>query len=90
MKTTVEVQNLKCSGCESTIAKKLHTLDGIREISVNTNNCTVSFNYDTNDGIETVQKELTKLGYPLVNDSNNLGRKAKSYVSCAIGRMRKS
>ncbi|WP_299215412.1 heavy metal-associated domain-containing protein [uncultured Aquimarina sp.] len=90
MKTTVEIQNLKCSGCESTIAKKLHALKGVRDISVNTNDCTVSFSYDTDDGIETVQKELTRLGYPLVNDENNLGRKARSYVSCAIGRMQKS
>ncbi|WP_159092083.1 heavy metal-associated domain-containing protein [Aquimarina sp. Aq107] len=87
MKTTVEIQNLKCSGCESTIARKLHTLKGIRDVLVNTNNCTVSFNYDTSDGIETVEKELTRLGYPLVNDQNNLQRKVKSYVSCALGRI---
>ncbi|WP_378182856.1 heavy-metal-associated domain-containing protein [Aquimarina sp. SS2-1] len=90
MKTTVEIQNLKCSGCESTIAKKLHSLKGVRDISVNTDDCTVSFSYDTDEGIETVQKELTRLGYPLVNDTNNLGRKARSFVSCAIGRMQNS
>lgn len=90
MNTTVEIQNLKCSGCESTIAKKLHTLKGVRDISVNTNDCTVSFSYDTDDGVETVQKELTRLGYPLADDENNLSKKARSYVSCAIGRIRKS
>jgi len=90
MNTTVEIQNLKCSGCESTIAKKLHTLKGVRDISVNTNDCTVSFSYDTDDGVETVQKELTRLGYPLVDDENNLSKKARSYVSCAIGRIQKS
>ncbi|WP_299441467.1 heavy metal-associated domain-containing protein [uncultured Aquimarina sp.] len=90
MNTTVEIQNLKCSGCESTIAKKLHDLKGVRDISVNINDCTVSFSYDTDDGVETVQKELTRLGYPLVDDGNNLGRKARSYVSCAIGRIQKS
>ncbi|WP_298541346.1 heavy metal-associated domain-containing protein [uncultured Aquimarina sp.] len=90
MKTTVEIQNLKCSGCESTIAKKIHNLKGVKDVSVNTNDCTVSFKYDTDDGLETVQKELTKLGYPLADDENNLGKKARSYVSCAIGRIRKS
>ncbi|MBQ4819705.1 heavy-metal-associated domain-containing protein [Aquimarina sp. MMG016] len=89
MKTTVAIQNLKCSGCESTIAKKLHELSGIKDISVNTVDCTVSFRYETDDGIETVQKELTKLGYPIEGDKNSLGRKAKSYVSCAIGRLNK-
>ncbi|GAA4273399.1 heavy metal-associated domain-containing protein [Aquimarina gracilis] len=89
MKTTVTIQNLKCSGCESTIAKKLHTLKGIKNIAVNTEDCTVSFNYETEDGIETVQKELTRLGYPIHGDKNNLTTKAKSYVSCAIGRINK-
>ncbi len=87
MSTTVEIQNLRCSGCESTITKKLHTLKGIREVSVNTNTCTVSFKYETNDGIETVQKELSRLGYPLSSDTNNLKTKAKSYVSCPIPRI---
>ncbi len=89
MKTTVAIQNLKCHGCESTIAKKLHTLAGIKDIRVNTDNCTVSFSYETNDGLDTVQKELTKLGYPVEGDRNNLNTKAKSYVSCAIGRLTK-
>ncbi len=89
MRTSVAIQNLKCSGCESTIAKKLHTLKGIKNISVNTENCTVSFSYETEDGIETVQKELSRLGYPIEGDTNTLGRKAKSYVSCAIGRINK-
>ncbi len=87
MKTRVAIQNLKCGGCESTIVKKLHMLEGIKDITINTDDCTVSFSYETNDGLETVQKELSKLGYPLVGDKNDLGRKAKSYVSCAIGRL---
>ncbi|AXT62284.1 heavy-metal-associated domain-containing protein [Aquimarina sp. AD10] len=89
MKTTVAIQNLKCAGCESTIAKKLHMVQGIYNISVNTENCTVSFNYKTEDGLNTVQNELSKLGYPSVGDKNNLSTKAKSYVSCAIGRLTK-
>ena len=89
MRTTVSIQNLKCGGCQSTIVKKLHTLEGIQNIDVNTEDCTVSFNYETNDGIETVEKELSKLGYPIEGDKNTFGRIAKSYVSCAIGRIRK-
>ncbi|OED46158.1 heavy metal transporter [Flavobacteriaceae bacterium (ex Bugula neritina AB1)] len=89
MKTSVAIQNLKCSGCESSIAKKLKTLKGVQDISVNLEDCTVSFSYETNDGLETVQKELTKLGYPLKGDANSLGNKTKSYISCAIGRLNK-
>ncbi len=87
MKTSVTIQNLKCHGCESSIAKKLHQLQGIKDVSVDLNHCTVSFSYETNDGLETVQKELSKLGYPVDGDKNNLTIKAKSYVNCAIGRL---
>lgn len=87
MNTTVEIQNLKCAGCESTIAKKLYALPGITNISIDLDKCTVSFNYETDDGMDTVEKELSRLGYPQVGDTNNFGKKAKSFVSCAIGRL---
>ncbi len=90
MKTSVTVQNLKCGGCKSTIAKKLNTLEGIQDILVNLDNCTITFTYETNDGVKTVQKELTKLGYPIKGDINGIGSKTKSFISCAIGRMNKS
>ncbi|WP_344925462.1 heavy metal-associated domain-containing protein [Aquimarina addita] len=90
MKTVVSVQNLKCAGCESTIAKRLNKLKGIRDISVNLNDCTISFSYKTDNGIETVEKELTKLGYPLEGNRNKIGTKITSYLNCAIGRINKS
>lgn len=89
MKTSVVIQNLKCGGCESTIAKKLNTLEGIQNISVNLEDCTISFRYETNDGLETVQKELTKLGYPMEGTPNTMRNKATSYLSCAIGKINK-
>ena len=87
MKTTVEVQNLKCNGCASTINNKLSTIENIDTISVDVENSSVSFEYDTENTLETVKKELHKLGYPLVGEDNKLQTKAKSYVSCAIGKM---
>ncbi|MFD0863779.1 heavy-metal-associated domain-containing protein [Sungkyunkwania multivorans] len=90
MRTTVEIQNLKCGGCESTIARKLHTLKNIKDIAIDRDHCTVSFSYETNDGLETVKKELSKLGYPLSDDANSFGKKAKSFVSCALGRLAKT
>lgn len=89
MKTSVAIQNLKCGGCESTIAKKLNSLNGIKDININIDNCTVSFSYETNDGLETVEKELTKLGYPSEGEVNSFNNKAKSYISCAIGKFNK-
>ncbi|WP_025743265.1 heavy-metal-associated domain-containing protein [Aquimarina pacifica] len=89
MKTSVTIQNLKCGGCESTIAKKLHTLKGIKDVFINQEDCTISFSYKTEDGFETVQKELTKLGYPIKGNANPIGSKFKSYLSCAIGKINK-
>lgn len=87
MKTTVEIQNLKCHGCASTITNKLSKLENITEVSVDVENNLVSFEYNSDESLETAKKELYKLGYPLVGEDNKLPTKAKSYVSCAIGRM---
>jgi len=87
MKTTVQIQNLKCNGCASTIKNKLSGLDNINEVSIDVENGSVSFEYDSEATLETVKKELHKIGYPLVGENNKLPTKAKSYVSCAIGRM---
>ena len=87
MKTTVQIQNLKCNGCASTIKNKLSELDNINEVYVDVENDAVSFEYDKEDTLETVKKQLHKLGYPLAGEDNTLPTKAKSYVSCAVGRM---
>ena len=87
MKTTVQIQNLKCHGCASTITNKLSELERIKEVAVDVENDSVTFKYDSEDSLETVKKELHKLGYPLVGEDNKFPTKAKSYVSCAIGRM---
>lgn len=87
MKTTVQIQNLKCNGCASTINNKLSVLDKINDVSIDVDKSEVSFEYDSEDTLEIVKNELHKLGYPLVGEDNKLQTKAKSYVSCAIGKM---
>ena len=87
MKTTVEIQNLKCHGCASTITNKLSELKSIENVSVDVENDTVTFDYNSDETLEIAKTKLHKLGYPLVGEDNKLGTKAKSYVSCAIGRM---
>ena len=87
MKTTVQIQNLKCNGCASTINNKLTGIKNIDEVSIDVETGSVSFEYDSEETLETVKKELHKIGYPLVGEDNSLPTKAKSYVSCAIGKM---
>jgi len=87
MEKTIEIQNLKCGGCEATIQKKLSAEKGIQRVSVDVESSTVSLDYDTQATLEKVENTLTKLGYPIVGEQNSFARKAKSYVSCAVGRM---
>ena len=89
MTTTLEIQNLKCGGCAHTIISKLNNLEGIQNVSVDTNSNTVSFENELASEFESATKLLSKLGYPVNGDVNSIGKKAKSFVSCAVGRMAK-
>ncbi len=90
MKTTRYVQNLKCGGCSNTIRKNLEGIDGISGVNVNAEDSSVTFEHNSEEAFETVHKKLISLGYPLVEDENTFLSKAKSYVSCAVGRMSSS
>lgn len=87
MKSTVEIQNLKCNGCGNTIKNKLTELDNISNVEIGLEDSTVTFDHKSDEDLEFVKKVLLKIGYPLVGEDNKLQTKAKSYVSCAIGRM---
>ena len=90
MKTTLPIQNLKCGGCEATIFNKLSEITSVRNITIQQANNAVIFEHNSPNDIETVKNKLLKLGYPVVGEKNSLGNKAKSYVSCAIGRLHKA
>ncbi|WP_298239120.1 heavy-metal-associated domain-containing protein [uncultured Algibacter sp.] len=88
MKTTLEIQNLKCSGCANTITKKVSSLEGITELKVYTDTNTLSFQYENEATADKVKELLSIIGYPVVGEKNALTTKAKSFVSCAIGRIK--
>ncbi len=87
MKTTLYIQNLKCGGCANTITKNVSSIDAVTEVSVNVEENSVSFYYPTEEKLIEVKEKLKVLGYPEDGEANSLGSKAKSYVSCAIGKM---
>jgi len=89
MNTTLKVQNLKCGGCANTITTKLTELQVLEHIKVTPEDDSVSFTYKDEETLNNVKKLLIKLGYPEIGDKNALSTKAKSFVSCAIGRMSK-
>ena len=88
MKATVQIQNLKCGGCKATIISELSKLNTVKNISVNIEDSTVSLEYESESELTTIKSKLSKLGYPTVDENNSLLKKAKSYASCAVGRIK--
>lgn len=88
MRTSIIVQNLKCGGCANTITTKLSQLENVTHIVVDTESSTVSFSAISFDDALTVKERLKTLGYPSIEDANGILSKAKSFVSCATGKMK--
>lgn len=82
----IKIENLKCGGCAATIKKGLLSIENVDEVLVDVENDTVSIS-SKNVLIDLIKEKLSKLGYPEVGDKNTLVHKAKSFVSCAVGRI---
>lgn len=87
MESTLNIQNLKCGGCANTITTRLEALEGISNVIINNDTHSVGFNYTTINELEIAKTLLSTLGYPVEGESNPVTKKAKSFVSCAIGRL---
>ena len=83
----VDIQNLKCGGCAKMVIDSLSKIEGIHEISVDVDLSKVSFSSEAETTLEIVEKKLTEIGYPPVGAKNSMITKAKSFVSCATGKM---
>ena len=89
MRTTVHIQNLKCGGCANTIINKLTEIQGVYDVSINNKEESVSFDFNTPHDFEEAKHVLSRIGYPIIGKDNTLKTKATSYISCAIGRLKK-
>lgn len=88
MRTSIIVQNLKCGGCANTITTKLSQINNVSNVLVNTESSTVSFIAKSSNDALNVKEKLKRLGYPSIEDSNGVVSKAKSFVSCATGKIK--
>jgi copper chaperone len=91
MLQSISVENLKCSGCANTITKGLEKIQGVNNIGVDIDKGLVSFEAEA-PLYDEVVKKLDHLGYPISGSASGLHgavEAAKSYVSCAIGRVAK-
>ena len=84
---TIEILNLKCGGCVNTVKKGVLTIDGINKVEVDLENSIVTVPTDDEKIITQVKEKLAKIGYPEIGSANTTLHKAKSFVSCASGRM---
>ncbi len=87
MTTKIKIQNLKCGGCASTIIKKLSEIEGITNVEVKVEDSLVIFNTVTKENITLVKEKLATIGYPEIGEKNSIVSKAKSFVSCATGKI---
>lgn len=85
--TTIEILNLKCGGCASTVKKGIIAIEGVNKVDVNVETSEVTIDTIDELVIASVKKKLSSMGYPEVGDDNTIIHKAKSFVSCATGRM---
>lgn len=81
---SIEVENIKCSGCANSIRKAVSTFEGVATVDVDIENETISFT--GNADLDLIKNKLKQMGYP-EKGKNSLKSKAVSYVSCAIGRL---
>jgi copper chaperone CopZ len=79
----VIVDNIKCEGCINTIKNSLFKLRGVTSVQVYKDLSKVCITGVAIDREEMISK-LALLGYP-EKGSNNIFRRAKSYVSCVAG-----
>lgn len=85
--TQIEIENLKCGGCEKSILNGLAKLEGVSDVRVDHAHHLVEYT-----GLATLRtmvvEKLRAMGYPEKGTISGIQAglaNAKSYVSCAIG-----
>lgn len=80
----IKVENIKCAGCMNSITKALMSLPGVSNVSITKETETVFVEGNVQRNLLTAK--LSELGYP-EKGSNTILHQAKSFVSCAVGKM---
>ena len=87
--TVLYIDNLKCGGCANTIRQALSQFNELDSVDINIEDGAIT----VRSGQELQRTEylgvLKKLGYPEAGTSTIM-EKGRSYISCAIGRMKPS
>lgn len=85
----IAVENIKCGGCANSIRKGLLDDPHVDEVEVDIETGQVAIQGDEGSR-ENIAAKLAHLGYPEVGSVEGMkaaAARAKSFVSCAIGRL---
>jgi copper chaperone len=87
---SITVDNLKCGGCENTIKKTLKQIEGVEKVAIDNDKHLVEVEHQDNVSRLMLTDSLKKMGYPEAGTTEGINAvlsNAKSYISCAIGRL---
>ena len=90
MKINIEVENIRCGGCANTITKKLMSIEGVNSVDVAIEQQIVTVESEDESARLAYVEALLAMGYPekgSVEGMQALKGKAKSVISCAIGKV---
>ncbi len=93
MLSQIYIDNLKCGGCATTIVTELQKLSDVQKVQIDSEHDLVLVESEEGSDLNIVKDRLKSLGYPekdTVHGFEKLSTHAKSYVSCAIGKMHNS
>ena len=89
MSLSIQVENIKCGGCANSIKKGLMDEAGVSTVEIDVENGMVSIDGENLDR-DAIAEHLLKMGYTesgSVEGMKAATAKAKSFVSCAIGKV---
>lgn len=90
MKTKVSIDNIKCGGCAASIKKGLKSFAAVSDVTVDVENESVEITHQDDFPVNTLKEKLLTMGYPekgTLEGFDKFTANAKSYVSCAIGKI---
>lgn len=90
MNAQIVVENLKCHGCANTIRKSISQMEGVSSVEVDVEEGRVEVSFEEPKSLDQIKARLLHLGYPEVDTLHGIDKvaaNAKSFVSCAVGRM---
>ncbi len=90
MKTKISIDNIKCGGCAGSIKKGLKSFAEVSDVIVDIENESIEITHQDDFPVNTLKEKLLTMGYPekgTLEGFDKFTANAKSYVSCAIGKI---